>query len=50
MKKTFYERYAFTIILLAIFFFPFAGLGARRALLTNKNDVKQWLPDTYEET
>lgn len=50
MTKTFYERYAFTIILLAIFFFPFAGLGARRALLTNKNDVKQWLPDTYEET
>jgi uncharacterized protein len=50
MKKSFYERYAFYIILAAIFFFPFAGLGARRALLTNRNDVKQWLPDTYEET
>lgn len=50
MKKSFYDRYAFYIILLAVFFFPFAGLGARRALLTNRNDVKQWLPDTYEET
>lgn len=50
MKTSFYEKYAFYIILVAIFFFPFAGLGARRALMTNRNDVKQWLPDTYEET
>ena len=24
--------------------------GARKGLLTNRNDVSQWLPETYEET
>ena len=48
--QPFYSRHSFRVLLAVVFLFPFAGLGARRALLTNKNDVKQWLPESYEET
>lgn len=37
-------------MLIVFFLLPLAAAGARRALLSNKNDVKQWLPDNYEET
>ncbi|MGD9647895.1 MAG: MMPL family transporter [Pirellulales bacterium] len=49
-NQPFYSRHAFRVLLAMVFLLPFAGLGARRALLTNKNDVKQWLPERYEET
>ena len=48
--QPFYSRHSFRVLLAMVFLLPFAGLGARRALLTNKNDVKQWLPESYEET
>ena len=48
--QPFYSRHSFRVLLAMVFLLPFAGLGARRALLTNKNDVKQWLPESYAET
>jgi hypothetical protein len=49
-KHSFYSRYGLTILFIAFFLLPLAAAGARRALLSNKNDVKQWLPERYQET
>ena len=46
----FFNRYSFIIILVALFLLPVVGRGARKALLSNDNDVHDWLPETYEET
>jgi hypothetical protein len=50
MKSSFFARSSVAILALAMFVMPFAFTGARRALLTNKNDVQQWLPEQYDET
>ncbi|HWB00884.1 MAG TPA: MMPL family transporter [Pirellulales bacterium] len=50
MKQSFFARNSVTILVAAMFLMPFAFLGARRAFLTNQNDVQQWLPDRYDET
>lgn len=50
MKKSFFARYGFVILLITAFMWPIVGAGARRGLLSNKNDVKEWLPDQYAET
>jgi uncharacterized protein len=47
---TFYARYSPAILLIAVFMLPIVFAGARRAMNSNKNDVKQWLPAQYEET
>lgn len=49
-KKLFYSRYGLPILLITLFLLPIATAGARRALLSNKNDVAQWLPASYDET
>ncbi len=50
MKRPFFARHA-VLILMAIFFLaPFALRGARMALQSMKNDVKDWLPDDFKET
>ncbi|MEX0675424.1 MAG: MMPL family transporter [Pirellulales bacterium] len=36
--------------MVAIFLLPVMGRGARKALLSNDNDVHDWLPKHYEET
>jgi predicted RND superfamily exporter protein len=46
----FFSRYSFAIILVALFLLPVLGRGARKALLSNDNDVHDWLPTTYHET
>jgi uncharacterized protein len=46
----FFSRYSFAIILVALFLLPVIGRGARKALLSNDNDVHDWLPKTYQET
>jgi len=46
----FFSRYSFAIILVALFLLPIVGRGARKALLSNDNDVHDWLPDRYPET
>ena len=49
-KPAFFTRHAFLLLLVAIFLLPIALRGARIALENNKNDVKAWLPDGFEET
>jgi hypothetical protein len=46
----FYERYAFGILVVLFFLLPFALYGAAKARTNNRNDVKGWLPQEYEET
>lgn len=50
MKQPFYSRFGLPILLASVFLLPFAVLGTIRSIGTNKNDVKQWLPEDYEET
>ena len=50
MKQPFFARRSFTILLVATFLLPFVFMGTRRALQSNCNDIKQWLPDGFKET
>lgn len=50
MTPSFYSRYSRITIIVAVFFLPLVVGGARRALLSNKNDVRDWLPARFEET
>ncbi len=50
MKKSFFARRSLTIILVAVFLMPLILGGTRRALETNRNDVKDWLPADFPET
>ena len=49
-RPAFFTRNAFLLLLAAIFLLPIVMRGARIALENNKNDVKAWLPDGFEET
>jgi len=44
------RRVAIGIGIVALACYPFVLLGALRALQSNSNDVKEWLPDSFEET
>ncbi len=46
----FFSRHSFKVILVVLFMLPVLGRGARKALMSNDNDVHDWLPDSYEET
>jgi predicted RND superfamily exporter protein len=48
--SSFYARFGFPIVLLAVFLLPIIGLGARTAMRSNSNDVREWLPKEYGET
>jgi predicted RND superfamily exporter protein len=50
MKSTFYGRNALLFLMITAFLMPWMWVGTRRGLLSNKNDVKSWLPAAYEET
>src|SRR5262245_7018738 len=50
MKKTFFARYSFLILLAVCFCTPLIMRGAREALRNTKNDVKNWLPSRFQET
>ena len=50
MKQTFFQRRSFHIFVVMFFLMPLILAGTRRALLSNVNDVKEWLPDGYPET
>lgn len=50
MLNNFFVRHSFKVILVVLFLLPILGRGARKALMSNDNDVHDWLPDTYEET
>ena len=48
--NNFFVRHSFKIILVVLFLLPVLSRGARKALLSNDNNVHDWLPTTYEET
>ena len=50
MKKSFYSRFGRPIIVIVAILFPLTVWGAVLALATNKNDVKEWLPESFKET
>jgi uncharacterized protein len=49
-KKTFYDRWAWLILLVGLACVPFAFYGAARAIQSNVNKVEDWLPKSYSET
>lgn len=44
------SRVATWTLLVAVFAFPLAGLAALKALASNRNNVADWLPASYQET
>jgi hypothetical protein len=49
-QNTFFARYSRWIIALALALLPLALAGALITMGTNRNDVKEWLPESFEET
>ena len=49
-RRPFFERYSLLILMVAFFLVPFGLRGARMAVRGMRNDVKDWLPDRFEET
>jgi len=47
---SFFARHGFKIVLITVFFMPFMLIGSIRALRSNRNDVKDWLPEDFPET
>ncbi len=50
MLNKFFLRHSFKVILVVLFLLPVMSRGARKALVSNDNNVHDWLPDTYDET
>jgi len=48
--NNFFVRHSFKVILVVLFLLPILTRGARKALISNDNDVHDWLPSKYEET
>ncbi|MDZ7617310.1 MAG: MMPL family transporter [Patescibacteria group bacterium] len=49
-KQSFFARRGFLIIVVAVFLMPMILRGTRLTIDGNRNDVKDWLPDSFEET
>ncbi|MBN2292770.1 MAG: MMPL family transporter [Pirellulales bacterium] len=50
MKHSFFTRNSLLILMILAFSLSFIFMGTRRALQNNRNDVKKWLPDGFQET
>ena len=50
MSQSFYARRSFVIVMVTVFLLPFLFVGSRRAMRSNRNDVKEWLPEGFQET
>jgi len=50
MKSSFFSRHSFLIILVMTFMLPVIFAGTRRALRSNRNDVRDWLPEDFPQT
>ena len=46
----FFTRNSFKVILVVLFLLPVFSRGARKALMSNDNNVHDWLPTKYDET
>lgn len=49
-SATFFERYAYAIVIVSILMLPLIFMGARRAIRSNRNDVREWLPSDFPQT
>lgn len=49
-SKSFYSEWGFRIVWLAVFLLPVVVFGAYKAMRSNTNDVREWLPKEYGET
>jgi predicted RND superfamily exporter protein len=49
-KRSFYARFAWPILIAHFVLIPVACVSAIRAVKSNKNDVSDWLPASYDET
>ncbi len=49
-KQPFFARRGFLIIIVAVFLMPMILRGTRLTIDGNRNDVKDWLPNSFEET
>ncbi len=50
MGKTFFSNYGFRILLVVVFMLSFIWMGTKRTLLSNSNNVTDWLPESFLET
>lgn len=50
MRSDFFARRAILVLCVLFFLIPFALRGARMSLERMENNVKDWLPDSFEET
>jgi predicted RND superfamily exporter protein len=50
LLNRFFARNSFKVILVVLFLLPVLSRGARKALLSNDNNVHDWLPSDYPET
>jgi predicted RND superfamily exporter protein len=49
-KRSFYDRFAWPILIAHWILIPIACISAIRAVRSNRNDVSDWLPKEYDET
>jgi len=49
-RKTFLEKWATLILCVTLFLMPVVLTGTVRALKVYKSDIRQWLPDVFEES
>lgn len=49
-EQTFFERYSVLILVITLLCLPLIFMGARRALRSNRNDVREWLPSHFPQT
>jgi predicted RND superfamily exporter protein len=50
MKRSFFTQFGRPIVLAVAVMFPFTVWGAVLALRSNRNDVKEWLPESFQAT
>ena len=49
-RPSFFRRYGLAILIGTGVMLPLIGMGSLRAMRSNRNEVKSWLPAAYEET
>ena len=50
MNESFFSRRSFLIVCLLVFTLPLIWRGTRQTLQSNTNNVKDWLPQAFDET
>ncbi|MDR0611510.1 MAG: MMPL family transporter, partial [Planctomycetaceae bacterium] len=50
MRNEFFNRYGFRILVIIFFLLPFVWMGTKRTLMSNSNNVADWLPNYFVET